>query len=327
MLKDKFKSIGLYFATKLAILIDFSVFLTKRIKTDALTRVAASLSYTSLLAIVPLFAIGLAIFAAFPMFAEAKVHLQDYIVHNFLPDMGDEISDYFNNFISASAKLTTIGVVGIAITAILLLSTIEGTFNFLFKVTKPRPLPTKLTLYWTIITLGPLLMGAAFSLRGYITINKFMPDSFASETQLFFSAILPSLLNIILLVAIFMLVPNRKVAFTNALVGAVVTVILFAILRSGFASVLFRGTTYKTLYGALATVPILLVWLYTSWAVVLFGAAVTASLEEYRGKEKDKERYKDKDKSDNHQQKYNNNRRNNYQKRNNNNNRQQRNPY
>ncbi|MDR1694485.1 MAG: YihY family inner membrane protein [Lactobacillaceae bacterium] len=310
-LKEKTKSIGLYFAKKLAILIDFSVFLTKRIKTDALTRVAASLSYTSLLAIVPLFAIGLAIFAAFPMFMDAKVQLQEFIINNFLPDMGDEISGYFNDFINASAKLTTIGVVGIAITAVLLLSTIEGTFNFLFKVTKPRPIATKLTLYWTIITLGPLLMGAAFSLRGYITINKFMSDTLGNATLLYFSALIPAMLNTILLVAVFMLVPNRKVTLSNALAGAVTAVILFAVLRSGFASVLFRGTTYKTLYGALATVPILLVWLYTSWAVVLFGAAVTAALEEYRAKEKEKD-------ISAHQQKYNNNRHNNYQRRNNN---------
>lgn len=306
-LKDKFKNVGLYFAKKLAILIDFSVFLSKRVKSDALTRVAASLSYTSLLAIVPLFAIGLAIFAAFPMFAESKVQLQEYIIHNFLPEMGDEVIKYFNDFINASAKLTTIGVAGIAVTAILLLSTIEGTFNFLFKVTKPRRLTTKLTLYWTIITLGPLLMGTAFSLRGYMTLNKFMPDALG-DTQLFFSAMIPSLLNIILLVAIFMLVPNKKVNITNAIVGAIVTVLLFAIIRSGFASVLFRGTTYKTLYGALATVPILLVWLYTSWAVVLFGAAVTAALEEYRNKEKQQ-------KDHSYHQKRINNRSRNYQKR------------
>lgn len=309
-LKNKLKSVGLYIATKLAILIDFSVFLGKRIKTDALTRVAASLSYTSLLAIVPLFAIGLAIFSAFPMFEDSKTQLQEYIINSFLPEMGVELAGYFNEFINASAKLTTIGVAGIAFTAVLLLSTIEGTFNFLFKVTKPRRLTTKITLYWTIITLGPLLMGTAFSLRGYMSMSKHIPESLA-DIGILLSTVLPFLINVVLLVAIFTLVPNKKVSIINAIMGALVTVLLFAVLRSGFASVLFHGTTYKTLYGALATVPILLVWLYTSWAVVLFGAAVTASLEEYRNKEKNHH------KEDNYK-KHNNYRYKNYQKNNNN---------
>lgn len=281
-LKEKFKKCGLFFAKKLAILIDFSVFLTKKVKADALTRVAASLSYTSLLALVPLLAIGLAIFAAFPMFAESKVQLQEYIIANFLPDMGEEVSKYFNNFINASAKLTTIGVVGIAVTSVLLLSTIEGTFNFLFKVNKPRRFATKITLYWTIITLGPLLMGAAFSLRGYLfTLKQFMPEALGGA-DMFIGQILPALINIILLVAIFMLVPNKKVGFLNSIIGALVTVLLFGLLRSSFGNLLFSGSTYKTLYGALATIPLILVWLYLSWAVILFGALVTAGLEEYR---------------------------------------------
>ena len=155
---------------------EFLYFLAKRAKNDTIFRVAASLSYTSLIAIVPLLAIGLAIFSAFPVFSSARVQIEEFLMQNFIPSIEQEISQYLAEFVNAAAQLTTIGVVGLAITAILLLSTIENSLNFIFKVTRPRRFTTKITLYWTVITLGPLLLGATFSLRGYLfTLQKFMP--------------------------------------------------------------------------------------------------------------------------------------------------------
>ena len=153
---------------------EFLFFLSRRAQNDTIFRVAASLSYTSLIAVVPLFAIGLAIFSAFPVFDGVKEQVKEFLLRNFVPTIEQEVSQYFAEFIDAAAQLTTIGVVGIAITAILMLSTIENSLNFIFKVTRPRRLTTKITLYWTVITLGPLLLGTAFSLRGYLfTLQKF----------------------------------------------------------------------------------------------------------------------------------------------------------
>ena len=281
-LKNKLANLKQTAKEKVSTSVEFCLFLNKRIKSDAIFRVASALSYTSLLALVPLFAIALAIFAAFPVFADSKIQIQEFIVHNFLPGTGEEVKEYFEQFINASAKLTTIGVVGISVTAIMLLSTIENTFNFIFKVNKPRRFTTKITLYWTIITLGPLLLGAAFSMRGYLyAISNLMEDN-AGSLKMLVSSLVPASLTIILLVAVYMLVPNKKVNIFNAFWGAVTTVILFSILRSGFASILLSGATYKTLYGALATVPLLLVWMYLAWAIVIFGAILTASLDEFR---------------------------------------------
>ena len=136
----------------------FIYFLIKRAQHDTVLRVASSLSYTSLIALVPVLAIALAIFSAFPVFSEIRQQVQDFIINNVVPDAGADISVYFNDFINATAKLTTIGVIGIVLTAILLLSTIENSFNFIFKVSRPRRLTTKITLYWTAITLGPWLL-------------------------------------------------------------------------------------------------------------------------------------------------------------------------
>ncbi len=261
---------------------EFLFFLAKRAKNDTIFRVAASLSYTSLIAIVPLLAIGLAIFSAFPVFSSARVQIEEFLMQNFIPSIEQEISQYLTEFVNAAAQLTTIGVVGLAITAILLLSTIENSLNFIFKVTRPRRFTTKITLYWTVITLGPLLLGATFSLRGYLfTLQKFMPNEIESGSILI-SNLLPAFINMILLVLVYVLVPNKKVHIKNAFVGSLIAVILFWVLRKGFSVFFSMTVTYKILYGALATIPVFLIWMYLVWAVVIFGAVVTAALEEYQ---------------------------------------------
>lgn len=261
---------------------EFLFFLARRARNDTIFRVAASLSYTSLIAIVPLFAIGLAIFSAFPVFEGVKEQVQEFLLRNFVPTIEQEVSQYFAEFISATAQLTTIGVAAIAITAILMLSTIENSLNFIFKVNRPRRLTTKITLYWTVITLGPLLLGTAFSVRGYLfTLQKIFPEDLA-QTQIFVSNLLPSIITMLALVLVYFLVPNKKINLANAFIGALVAVILFYVLRQGFGYFMLKTSTYKTLYGALATLPIFLIWMYLAWAVVIFGAVVTAALEEYQ---------------------------------------------
>ncbi len=261
---------------------DFLLFLMQRAKSDTILRVASSLSYTSLIALVPLLAIGLAIFSAFPVFSEIRDQIQSLMLQNVVPDLEEEISQYFGSFISATAKLTTVGVVGIAITAILLLSTIENSLNFIFKVYKPRSIKTKITLYWTVITLGPLLLGTAFSLRGYIyALENFMPDSIRS-TQICLSALLPNILTILALMLLYVLVPNKKVNILHAFFGALVATVSFFILRKCFSAFLASTNTYSVLYGALAIIPIMLIWLYLIWAVVIFGAVITAAIGEFK---------------------------------------------
>ncbi len=264
---------------------NFLAFLFRRVQNDTIFRVSASLSYTSLIAIVPLFAIGLAIFSAFPGFVAIKEQFQDFILKNFVPDIEQEISHYFVDFLNATAQMTTIGVIGLVITSILMLSTIENSLNFIFKVYKPRNIKTKITLYWTVITLGPLLLGTAFSLKSYLfTLQKFMPDDIVTS-PFFLSGLLPTLITMLTLFMVYVLVPNKKVKFTNAVIGSITAVILFWFLRKGFGLIILKSATYKTIYGALATLPIFLIWMYLAWAVVIFGAVVTAALEEFQQQE------------------------------------------
>lgn len=258
---------------------NFVVFLRQRIQTDNILRVASSLSYTSLIALVPFIAIGLAIFSAFPVFSDMRQQLQETLIHNLVPSIGQEVTTYINEFISATAKLTAVGVIGIAVTAVLLLSTIENSFNYIFKVYKPRSIKTKITLYWTVITLGPLLYGAGFSMRGYFfALQKLMPEDFGAG-RLF--EILPTIFTLLALIMMYILVPNKKVRFWNAFWGAFCALIGFYIMRKFFGTFIASSVAYTTLYGALAAIPLLLVWLYLNWAVVIFGAAITAALDEY----------------------------------------------
>ncbi len=278
----------------------YLIFLKRRVQSDMIFRVAASLSYTSLIAIVPLVAIGLAIFAAFPVFNDVKEQIQQLLIRNVVPDLEQEISLYFNDFVNATAQLTTIGVVGIAVTAILMLSTIENSLNFIFKVYKPRNIKTKITLYWTVITLGPLLLGAAFSLRGYLySLQQYVPDN-----QIFLSNIIPHLITMLVLFMVYVLVPNKKVKISNALIGAVVAVVLFWLLRRFFGMVILSNATYKTLYGALAILPIFLIWMFSVWSVVIFGAVITASLEEFDQENKDEQPIQIIEKNNNFQKKH-----------------------
>ena len=264
----------------------FFKYLRWRTKDAMILRVAASLSYTTLIAVVPLIAIALAIFAAFPVFENVRTQVQASLIQYFVPNIEQNIQNYIMQFVAASSKLTTIGVLGIAVTAILLLFTIENSFNFIFKVKKHRRLATKITLYWTIITLCPLLVGTALSLKGYLlTLKYFHPEHFLGY-NFFMTFILPNFITFFFLWLSYVIVPNKKIRLSSAFAGACVTLVLTFLLRVSFGYFLVLNVTYRTLYGALATVPILLVWMYSWWTIVLFGAVVTATIEEFRNRKK-----------------------------------------
>lgn len=269
-----------YWEEKKKVIADFSYFLFKRAKNDAVFRVASSLAYTSLIAIVPLFAIALAIFSAFPVFDTVRGQVEAFLFQNLAPSFEQGISQSFAAIVKNAGQLTTIGVVGISVTAILLLSTIENSLNFIFKVSQPRHITTKITLYWTVITLGPLLLGAAFSLRSYLfALQKYVAlDGLVT----FLGYFAPSAITLLLLMSVYIFVPNKKVQMYNALCGAFVAIILFGFLRHGFAIAVLKNETYKTLYGALAVIPVFLIWMYLSWAVVIFGAVFAAALDEFQ---------------------------------------------
>lgn len=240
---------------------------------------AAMLSYTTLLAIVPLMAVVIGVISAFPVFDQTVVQLQDFIFQNLVPATGDVVQQYLDQFVERSAGMTGTGTAFLIITAILLMATIEKSLNRIWCVDRQRGLTSRLLIYWSVLTLGPLLIGASLGLSSYLVALPLLAPEFArSWLQGLFLGLTPFMITLLAFTLIFIIVPNRRVQWHHALIGGLVSSILFELSKRGFVLYISHFPTYERLYGALATVPIFLIWIYLSWVVILLGASVTAAL-------------------------------------------------
>jgi len=249
---------------------------------DGGPRQAAGLSYASLLAIVPLLAVGLSILAGFPAFESLRAELQNFVFENVLPDVGIALSEHLLTFIENAKKMTAAGMAGLALTALLLMSNINGAVNAIWRVAEPRPLAARLVVYWTILTLGPLFIGASLSVSSYAFAAVQWFDSAALGGVLGLSKLASTGFSILGFALIYLVVPNRAVHPGHALTGGLVAAILFELLKAGFGLYLREFPSFQLVYGAVSALPIFLVWMYLSWVVILFGAQVAAALPEWR---------------------------------------------
>jgi membrane protein len=252
---------------------------------DEVLRMAASLSYTSLLAMVPLLAIALAMLTAFPVLAEVRGTILDTLFQVLFPYADADVRTKVEQFVDAAGGLTALGVVGIAVTAVMLLVTIETALNGIFGVRATRALPSRLLVYWAVVTLGPLLLGASASLSGYLhALRDLAMDGPAVLTGLggLVARAVPWILAAAAFTLLYLVVPNRPVRPLDALAGGVVAAVLVAALRTVFLVYVTDTGAYQTLYGALAVIPVFLVWMYLSWLVVLAGAVIAAVLPSWR---------------------------------------------
>lgn len=262
----------------------FTGYLWQRTDEAMVLRVASSLSYTTLLAVVPFIAVALAIFSEMRIFNDVSAQVQEFLFQYIVPDIGQNIQLYIRKFVNAASKLKTIGILGIAVTAFLLLYTIESSFNFIFDVKQKRKIYMRILIYSAIIIICPLLLGLGFSLKGYLlTLQYFHPEKIKGFS-VFISTVLPNLLTFATLMFSYYFVPNRKIKLKVAFLGACVAFLLIIALRHGFGYFLEMNVTYRTLYGALAVIPIMLIWMYSWWAIVMFGAVVSAACEEFADK-------------------------------------------
>ena len=252
-----------------------------RFQEDRCLRVAASLSYTSLLALVPFIAITFAMLAAFPVFEGMREQVQSFVFENFVPEAGHVAGKYLDTFLDNAGKMTAVGIIGLAVTAIMLLGTIEGAFNIIFRVRRPRRLVPRLLVFWAIVTLGPLLLGASLSLSTYFyAASEWVGADMFQGVGGWLTKTLPTVMVMAGLTVFYLVIPNRPVRFVHALIGGVIGGLLFSFLRSGFGAFMSVSTTYQTLYGAMAIVPVFLIWMYLTWSVVLLGGVITAVLGE-----------------------------------------------
>jgi len=258
-------------------------FIAARFAQDKCTQTAASLTFTTLLSLVPMITIALAMFTAFPVFENFSAQIKAYLLNNLMPETaGTVITGYMQQFADSAARLTTVGIVFLAITAMTMMLTIDRAFNVIWRVTRPRPLVKRLVVYWAVLTLAPLLIGASLSLTSWLVS---LSMGYAKNIPLFgigLLKVLPVLFATLAFALLFRLVPNRYVPRSHALIGALVAALLFEMMNRVFGYYISHFPTYKLVYGAFASVPIFLLWIYLSWLTILFGAVISASLSHWR---------------------------------------------
>ena len=253
--------------------------LRQRFREDRLGLTASSLTFTTTIALVPLITVALAVFTAFPMFAKFQDVLQKWLIESLIPDnIARQVLGYLTQF---SGKASKLGIAGLAIlltTALTLIFTIDRTLNGIWRVPRPRPFAQRVLVYWAALTLGPVLLGLSLSATSY-----------ALSASRGIVGVLPGGLGLLLDVVQFLLmawgmaamyyyIPNTRVRWDHAWIGGLFVSAGFEIAKKLLAVYLSKLSTYALVYGAFATLPILLIWIYLAWVIVLLGAVLVASL-------------------------------------------------
>ncbi|WP_329742722.1 YihY family inner membrane protein [Dyella sp. A6] len=261
-------------------------YLWRRFLDDKCFETAGALSYTTLVSLVPLMVAGLAMFSVFPVFAGARDTLLNYVFKNFVPAAGEHVQTALQAFASNASQLTGISILLMLFSAISMMVSIEDRLNRIWRVSCPRRWGSRLLLYWAALTLGPILVVGGLVASSYVTA---LPLLHETVSQLGIGGmvlrILPFAATFVTLWLLYAVVPNRRVPYREASIGALLGAILFEVARWGFRLFVQSGHTYQQIYGkALAVLPIFLLWIYLSWVIVILGASIAASIAsfEYR---------------------------------------------
>jgi membrane protein len=249
------------------------------------TENAKSLTYMSLFAVVPLLTLILAILSAFPSFQVFGNQIQGMLLNNLLPSSSSELESYLSDFTEQAKNLTWIGALMLLASAYLMLVNVERSFNRIWNVTLPRKGIASFLLYWSILSLSPLLLGVGFAISSYITsltlFEKFSEVSDLVGARSVVLSVFPTILTTTAFTLLYVAVPNCRVRFKHALVGGLVVALLFILMKwifTGFIS----AASIEFVYGTFAALPIFLMWLYACWVVILFGANLVKSIPHFR---------------------------------------------
>jgi membrane protein len=251
--------------------------LRERFKEDHLGLTASSLTFTTIISIVPLFTVALAIFSVFPMFAKMQTGLQQLLVDSLIPDnIARQVLSYLGQFASKASKIGWVGAAAFLVSALMMILTIDGKLNDIWRVRTTRHLARRIIVYWTLLTLGPLLLAMSLSISSYVlSASKgwvsVLPGSLGAVLNVVEFTVLACSM-----AAMYRFVPNTHVRWTHALLGGTFVALGIELAKRGLAWYLAQVPTISAVYGAFATVPILLIWIYVAWVVVLLGAVVAA---------------------------------------------------
>jgi membrane protein len=251
---------------------------------------AAALSYTTLLSLVPLMTVTLAVFSAFPVADRVYEMIQDFVFENFVPTSGELLQQHLSDFSAKASKLTGTGAAVLVVVALLMMATIDRALNAIWEVKAKRSFASKFLIYWAVLSLGPLLIGASVLVTSYIISLPILSEAASTGIGRTLLGLAPVVASATAFTMIYAVVPNRRIRLLHAVAGGVFAALLFEVAKRGFGFYITQFPTYEAIYGALATVPIFLVWLYLSWTIVLLGAEVTHCLGIYRWRTSDQSR-------------------------------------
>ncbi len=245
-------------------------------------RSAAALTYMSLFALVPLMTVMYAMVAAVPAFQGAGEEIQSFLFENLVPETSAELETYLADFSRQAKNLTGVGIGFLVVTAVLMLRNIENAFNIIWRTRANRSPIASFLLYWAVLSLGPMFIGLALGISTYLaSAAVFIEDYDVIGLRALILELAPVLLSSAAFTLVYAAVPNYPVSIKHAVVGGIATAIMFNIARSLFTK-LVVGSSYTVIYGAFATFPLFLLWLYVSWNIVLGGGILVHSLSAYQ---------------------------------------------
>ncbi|RUO20958.1 YihY/virulence factor BrkB family protein [Aliidiomarina iranensis] len=253
----------------------------KRCSDDRINVMAGHLTYVSLLSLVPLVAVVFSIFSAFPMFESFRESIESVILANLVPTSGEAIQEYLNKFVGNASQMTAIGALFLFVVAIMLISAIDRAMNTIWRVHNRRRTIISLAVYWMVLTMGPLLVGTGIGFSSYLLSITAFADDYVGGLRATLLTLFPFFTTTVAFLLLYAMVPNKVVKFRHAIWGAAISAFLFEVAKYGFRVYLQYFPSYELIYGALATIPILIVWVYLSWNIILFGAEITVSIEEF----------------------------------------------
>jgi membrane protein len=253
--------------------------LRERFREDRLGVTASSLTFTTTISLVPLFTVALAIFSAFPMFDRLQATLQRWLIQSLVPDnIAKQVLSYLNQFAGKAGQMGWAGALVLLVTALALILTIDRKLNDIWRVRQARSLTQRVLVYWAVLTLGPLLLAGSLTATSYaLTISRGVVSFMPGGIRLLLDSVQFALVTGGL-AALYRYVPNTHVRWSHALVGGAFVAIGLELAKKALALYLAQVPTYSVVYGTFATVPILLVWFYVAWVIVLLGAVVAAYL-------------------------------------------------
>lgn len=260
----------------------FARFLGRRFLDDRLFQAAAALAYTTIFALVPLAMVVFGVLSAFPVFSEWSDQLSDYIFSNFVPSAASSVSGYLKQYSASAGKLTAAGVIALVVSLLITLNSVEATFNRIWRVGTTRPRLSRFLVYWTVLTLGALVAAASLA----ISVRFFALPVFATSggkiLQTLSLTLAPILIEFAAIAAIYRVVPHRTIKLRYAVAGALIATILLELIKWALGVYLGSFNSYQNIYGQVAVLPILLLWIYLGWIAILLGASFASAISAFR---------------------------------------------